>query len=146
MRARTDLGPAGRAAAMAALMAAAAALGGCASAPPEPSCQGGQLALHDALYFGTATPRGTVSADDWSDFLRHTVTPRFPQGLSAWPAAGQWRGADGRIVHEASHVLTLVHPADGRSERALAEIVALYKARFEQEAVLRVQTRGCMSL
>src|SRR5688572_22065911 len=127
------------------MLAATALLAACAGVP-ETACRGGEPALHDALYFGTATPSGRVSPDEWADFLRTTVTPRFPQGLSAWPAAGQWRSADGTIVHESSHVLTLVHASDNASELALREIVAAYKQRFRQEAVLRVQTRSCVSL
>ena len=51
------------------------------------------------------------------------------------------RGSDtGELVHEPSHVLSLVHPADAASETAVGEIVAEYKNRFEQEAVLRVRS------
>lgn len=102
--------------------------------------------MSDALYFGTGKPGGgVVSAAEWSDFMREVVTPRFPAGLTAWPAAGQWRDSRGSIEHEASYVVSLVHPDDAASEAAVRAIVAGYKTRFAQEAVLRVTTAACAS-
>lgn len=130
--------------AFAALAGAACLLAACATTP---ACAPGQQpAVAELLYFGTARPGGVVGADDWSAFLREVVTPRFPDGLTTWPAAGQWRGADGTVTRELSHVLNLVHPGDERSEQGLRAIVAEYKLRFQQEAVLRVKSAACMSL
>ena len=122
-----------------------AALVGCASLPRSVCTVDEQPAVQEALYFGTAKPGGVVTAEEWAEFLRDTVTPRFPQGLTAWQVSGQWRGADGSTVQEASHVLHLVHPNDARHERAVLDIVATYKSRFSQEAVLRVKTHACTS-
>ena len=109
-------------------------------------CQSGeQLAIQDSLYFGTGKPNGVVTAEEWSDFLQTEVTPRFPQGLTVQEASGQWRGADGAIVREATHVLQLVHPDDASSNKRVAEIIASYKAKFQQEAVLRVRAGACVS-
>jgi hypothetical protein len=121
------------------------ALSACA-ATRELNCKRNeQLAVHDSLYFGTAKPNGAVSIEEWRAFLKATVTPRFPQGLTVWQATGQWRSAYGEISRESSHVLDLVHPDDAISERAVLEIVDIYKSRFQQEAVLRVRTSACMS-
>jgi len=110
------------------------------------TCKNGeQLAILDSLYFGTGKPNGVVTPEEWAEFLRSTVTPRFPQGLTVSQASGQWRGADGAIVREASHVLQLVHPNDTPSEKAVLEVVATYKAQFQQEALLRVKTHACVS-
>jgi hypothetical protein len=123
------------------------ALAGCASLDGA-ACAGGETAtISETLYFGMAKPTGgTVSSEEWAGFLRDVVTPRFPAGLTAWPASGQWRGADGEVVREDSHVLTLLHPQDAASENSVLAIVADYKTRFEQEAVLRVRSRVCTSL
>ena len=110
------------------------------------TCKSGeQSAIHDSLYFGTAKPTGVVTPEEWAEFLRGTVTPRFPQGLTVWPASGQWRSAEGPIVREASNVLYLVHPNDEPSETAVLEIVAKYKSQFQQDAVLRVKAHACAS-
>jgi hypothetical protein len=74
------------------------------------------------------------------------VTPRFPSGLTVWPAAGQWRGNDGEVVREASYVLNLLHAPDAKSEADVVAIVTEYKKQFEQEAVLRVRSAACLSL
>jgi len=42
-------------------------------------------------------------------------------------------------------VLQIIHPDDALSETSVAEIVAAYKAAFQQEAVLRVRDSICVS-
>jgi Protein of unknown function (DUF3574) len=122
-----------------------AVLGACATTP-EPSCpQGQRAAVQELVYFGTDTPTGRVTPDEWTRFLRDTVTPKFPDGLTAWQASGQWRSASGAIVQEPSYVLSLVHPPGSTSEQAIAELIAAYKAQFRQEAVLRVTAHACIS-
>ena len=122
----------------------ALALGGCASMS---TCgPGSQPAVHDTLYLGTGKPGGGVVTDaEWAQFLAEGVTPRFPQGLTVGAVSGQWRGADGAIVREATHVLQLVHAGDAPSEAHVVAIAQAYKARFGQEAVLRVSDRVCAS-
>ncbi|CAA9892123.1 conserved exported hypothetical protein [Candidatus Methylobacter favarea] len=123
----------------------AIALSACA-ARGELACKSSErLAVHESLYFGTARPNGTVSYEQWREFLKATITPRFPLGLTVWQATGQWRSANGEISRESSYVLVLVHPDDVISERAVLEIVEIYKSRFQQEAVLRVRASACMS-
>jgi hypothetical protein len=120
-------------------------LAGCA-AMHEPSCApGGQSMTSDFLYFGTARPGGAVTPAEWTEFLAGAVTPRFPDGLTTWDAAGQWKPPGGALVHEATHVLNVVHKDDESSEAAIQAIVGDYKARFRQESVLRVSTKGCAS-
>ena len=119
---------------------------GCASVPLPACSSGEQRSVNELLYFGTAKPNGVISADDWSSFLASAVTPRFPQGLSAWQASGQWQAADGSLTHENSFVLNIIHPKSEATEAAIHAIVAEYKSRFHQEAVLRVKSYACVSL
>ena len=132
------------------LVAAAAAcsvlLGGCSIAPTAGCAPGEQSSITETLYFGRAMPGGVVSDEDWSSFLRDVVTPRFPAGLTAWPASGQWRSEDGSLTHESSFVVTLVHLPGSSADADVRAIVAEYKQRFRQEAVLRVRSPGCTSL
>lgn len=99
----------------------------------------------DSLYFGTAMPGGRVSQEDWQSFLAEVITPRFPEGLTAWAAAGQWRNAAGELQKEESYVLHVVHGDEARYDAAVHDIVEVYKNRFHQEAVLRVRTPTCIS-
>jgi hypothetical protein len=129
------------------LLMFASGVAGCASVGDRPCAAGEQPGVSEMIYFGMAKPSGgVVSDEEWTEFLRSVVTPRFPSGLTAWPAAGQWRGADGQVVREDSHVLNLLHPADASSETNVQEIVGAYKRQFAQEAVLRVRSRVCTSL
>src|SRR5579863_2682576 len=84
------------------------ALAACVS-PQHLTCKPGeQLAVLDTLYFGTMRARGPVTPHDWSRFLQISVNPRFPKGFTVSQASGQWRGADGAIVHESTYVLSVI--------------------------------------
>jgi len=128
------------------------ALGGCVAvrsekiAPVAPSAStessAAPASILDRLYFGRTIPGGgEVSDAQWAAFLAEVVTPRFPAGLTAWHADGQWRNATGTITREPCTVLELIHPDDGALDRAVAEIIAEYRRRFGQESVLRVRAR-----
>jgi hypothetical protein len=87
-----------------------------------------------------------VTPEEWNQFLGEVVTPRFPQGLTAWQASGQWRSGSGSIVQEPTYVLTLIHPASPSHASAIQDIAEAYKLRFGQEAVLQVRTDVCTAL
>jgi hypothetical protein len=127
------------------LIAGAVFLAGCAALPGIACAPGEEASVQELLYFGTARRAGVVSADEWSAFLGAEVTPRFPAGFSVWRAQGQWRSADGSITREDSFVLNVVHPRSDAAEQAIRAIVAGYKSRFAQEAVLRVRTSACVA-
>ena len=95
------------------------------------------------LYFGLNRTAGNVTEGQWRDFLRDQVTPRFPQGLTVWEANGQWRRADGRISHERSKVLLLVHTESTEVQAALTAIIENYKRAFQQESVLWETAQVC---
>lgn len=104
-----------------------------------------QAMVSESLYFGTSKPKGVVTAEDWQAFLNEVVTPKFPQGLSVWRAAGQWKSDAGPVISEASYVLNIVHAGTSPEDQALSDVVSNYKVRFQQEAVLRVRSRVCAS-
>ena len=99
----------------------------------------------DALYFGTAYPKGEVTAEDWQRFVTDDVTPRFPNGLTSWSAEGRWRGASGVIQKESSYVLLIVHSDGGDADAKIRDLTNIYKTRFQQEAVMRVRSPACIS-
>lgn len=100
----------------------------------------------ERIFFGANTPTTPLSDHDWQDFLKNTVTPKFPAGLTVLNANGQWRGNNGNIEREISRIVELIHPADDASIKAIDEIIATYKARFQQEAVLlvRIPVSACL--
>jgi len=94
----------------------------------------------DTLYFGMSRPKGEVSEEEWGEFLKTVVSPRFPDGFTIHDSHGQWREKSGRILRERTKVLQIVHRPSAKNEQALREIISGYKLRFEQESVLRVRS------
>jgi hypothetical protein len=126
------------------LLGTAVFLSGCANV--ELACQRPEAEWSsELLYFGTTTPTGAVSKEDWAGFLDAVVTPRFPDGFSVWKAAGQWKSAQGSLTKEQSYVLNIAHPNGPQAEKALKEIIEEYKSRFHQESVLRSHSNTCVS-
>jgi hypothetical protein len=128
-----------------ALLLAGLAAGCAATEPPCPA--GSQRATIAEAYFGRdIRGRAPVTDAEWRDFLDDTVTPAFPDGFTTLDGAGQWRGTDGRILREASKVVTLVLPG-ATAEQARSRLRPLeqaWKSRFRQDAVLTVYRSGCV--
>lgn len=126
----------------AALLLAACAAGG------ETACPAGtEAATLVEAYFGrNVRGREPVSEAEWRGFLADTVTPAFPDGLTAMDGLGQWRGRDGRIVQEASKVLVVALPGtDAATARArLRPVEEAWKTRFRQQSVMTVYRQGCV--
>jgi hypothetical protein len=101
-------------------------------------CAGTQMTKSD-LYCGMAVKDApNVSDEQWRQFLDEVVTPRFPDGFTVTTAEGQWRGKDGKIVHEPSRVLSVVRTNGPENNRKIEEIRDAYKQRFHQDSVMRV--------
>jgi hypothetical protein len=118
---------------------------GCASVQTNYCAQDEKLFINDLMYFGTTKPNGVVTPRQWAGFLKNSVTSRFPQGFTTWRASGQWKGSDGKIMREESFALSIVHPDDESSDKAIRSIIKEYKLQFKQEAVLRVRNHACSS-
>jgi hypothetical protein len=131
-------------------LAAAAAgllLAACAGGPP-PCPAGTEAATVSEAYFGrNVRDRAPVSEAEWHAFLADTVTPAFPDGLTALDGLGQWRNREGRILQEDSKVLVLVLPGqDAATARArLRPVEEEWKRRFRQQSVLTVHRQACIS-
>lgn len=101
--------------------------------------------MHSLLYFGTHRIDGVVTEKEWATFVEHTITPRFPAGLTFVSGSGQWQSGTGHIIREPSYVLSIVHPESEASEIAIAEVMQAYKTQFQQKAVLRLRNHTCVS-
>lgn len=86
------------------------------------------------LYFGSATPDGTVSERDWQRFVDHAIVPNFASGFTVLRADGQWLGNNGKRVTEATKIVEVV--ADSAQYPVIQAIAARYKKQFRQDAVL----------
>lgn len=128
------------------LLALGAAGEALAASPPLPSCaEGAEPMVSRELFFGTGRAGAApVSKAEWQGFVDAEITPRFPDGLTHFPASGQWRGADGTLVRERSFVLLLWHAPSAEADAALDEIRALWMRRFDQESVMQVDGISCV--
>ena len=109
---------------------------------------GAQAFARTELFFGLSKPDGgVVTEEDFKAFVDSDVTPSFPDGLTLLSGTGQFRDSSGTIIVEGSKVLILLVPARARADasRAIELIRERYKARFQQQSVLRADDVSCVS-
>jgi hypothetical protein len=109
-------------------------------------CLGGQRPTQVAeLMFGRNIGRRIgVSEGDFGRFVE--IMSRFPNGLTVFSAAGQWREQAGdKIVREPSKVVQIVLPGQVDDIARLNEIVEAYKRRFKQQSVVMIVRPACVS-
>lgn len=125
----------------------AALVSGCttASAPQTEDCAADNQMMQTTLYFGLNRPAGeAITAPEWQSFVDGNVTPRFRDGLTVFDARGQWLGNDGKVAREGSKALMLIHGKDARSDSDIEALRKIYKSRFAQESVMRVDQKVCV--
>jgi len=119
-----------------------------ACAAPPPACPEGttQATVAEAYFGRTRRDRPEITEAEWRDFLAATVTPAFPDGLTALDGRGQWRRPDGTILSESSKLLVVVLPgADAAAARArLRPVEEAWKTRFRHQSVLTVYRSACV--
>jgi hypothetical protein len=98
--------------------------------------------VSDRLYCGLNIPDGgAVAPSDIDAFIAQEVEPRFPEGFTVWRARGHWKGGS-----EETLVIEILHPHTPQLDAAVRQIADAYRARFRQEAVLRVTSPAAMRL
>lgn len=137
------------AALLAAALAACPAPKAAPVAAPAPSaCANGgvQMARVELIFGLDFKGGGRISEAEWRAFLETEVTPRFPDGLTAFDAYGQWRvPADGRIARLDSKVLLIWYAPSAAAEANIQAIREAYKTRYDQISVMRVDGADCVS-
>jgi Protein of unknown function (DUF3574) len=109
-------------------------------------CKPGKTFTRTELFFGMSKlDRSEVTSAEFQQFVERVVTPLFPEGLTMVAAKGQYRNSQGRVVIERSQLLTLLYPMNAESGQKVEQIRATYKKAFQQESVLRVEGRSCVS-
>jgi len=126
-----------------------------------------RAALVGALVVGAATPglaqiscappqkpmldielmlgHGKASAARWPRFLAKEVTPHFPDGLTVYETAGQWRDPVTKVIaREKSRVVRIIAPVDTPPDK-IAAVADAYKMQFRQKSVGIVTREVCAS-
>lgn len=131
----------------------AAALAACATpkevaTPSMPVCAAGgsQMARVELIFGLDIKGGGRISEAEWRAFLEKEVTPRFPDGLTAFDAYGQWRvPSDRRIARLDSKMLLIWYAPSATAEANIQAIREAYKTRYDQISVMRVDSADCVS-
>jgi Protein of unknown function (DUF3574) len=106
----------------------------------------GERLQRTELFFGRNSPAGEISEQAFQGFVDAVVTPLFPDGLTVIDGKGQFRAsADSPVEKELSKVLVLLYRFDKAASDKVEEIRSRYKARFQQQSVLRVDEAVCVS-
>lgn len=106
----------------------------------------GDLFSRTELFFGLSRATGPdVTEEEFQDFVDDEVTPRFPDGLTLLSGIGQFKDSAGTTVQEGSKLLILLYPFNKQNNLAVEEIRTQYKEDFQQQSVLRVDERSCVS-
>jgi len=109
------------------------------------TCKADNQMQQTTLYFGLNRPAGeAITGQEWQQFVDQDVTPRFRDGLTVFDARGQWLGNDGKVARESSKALMLIHGKDAQSESNIETLRGIYKQRFAQESVMRVDQPVCV--
>jgi adenosylhomocysteine nucleosidase len=94
------------------------------------------------LYFGLTSQGREISETQWSNFLNQFITPKFPEGLTVINSYGQWySNKEHRIIREKSKVVTIIHKEGLEAENAINSIIDHYRKQFQQESVLRADSK-----
>lgn len=115
-------------------------------APPAGCPAGQQAATRLEIFFGLARPDGSlVSETEWQAFHEEALLPAFPDGMTLLSGQGHWRDDEGRLWREPSKLVVVLTPGAGDLEQRVAALARDYKARFQQQAVLSVESAACVA-
>ncbi|QJT80185.1 DUF3574 domain-containing protein [Kosakonia sp. MUSA4] len=125
-------------------------LAGCAAPTSKQSvstqtCKVENQMQQTTLYYGLTRQGGKpITAQEWQQYVDNDVTPRFRDGLTAFDAQGQWLGSNGKVSKEPSKALMLIHSVDAQTDAKIDTLREIYKSRFAQESVMRVDQPVCV--
>jgi len=116
------------------------------AAENDQHCQVGDAFTQTTLYYGTTWKNGQpITPEEWNSYLSADVTPRFKDGLTVFDANGQWMNRKGDVTRQTSKAVLIVHQGDKDSSQRIEELRDIYKKRFQQESVMRVDEPVCAS-
>lgn len=99
------------------------------------------------LYFGrNIAGEGEVSEAEFQTFIDTEITPRFPDGLTTYDAAGQFLDSSNTLIQEPSQVISLIFEDTLQNQAEIDRIIAAYKQQFQQESVLEVDNEDYLKV
>jgi hypothetical protein len=103
-----------------------------------------KTSLKTELYFGRNIPGGgQVSDSDWKNFSDTAIASRFSEGYTELAAQGRWMDkATRKTITENTTVVILMGKNSKLRCRQIDSIAQLYSRRFNQDAVMRFDSKG----
>jgi hypothetical protein len=103
------------------------------------------LAVH--IFMGQSLPKGgTVTAQQWNEFLRKTVTPAFPEGLTVYSTYGQYQNPTTKVITREPSKDVFVDGVDTANLRSrVTKVVDAWKKQYKQQSVGIVTSTECMA-
>ncbi len=137
------------------LLASVVGAAGCTATTAPPSAkpaacqhgaQHGQPMTRTYLFFGQKTADGRpIAAVRWRRFRRTEIVRAFPEGFTVIDARGFWRTKKGHTLWEGAKVVIRLHRGRPVDNTGIETLRRRYKARFQQQSVLRIDERVCAS-
>lgn len=95
------------------------------------------------LIFGLSSDDGNgVSEQQWDDYVKTVISKSFP-GSTTVNSLGRYYDEDKNSeVMERSKIIMLVVNCDEKSEKALLSAISVYRNKFKQNSVLRINLSG----
>ena len=116
------------------------------AADQSTGCSGSQKMSQVAqLFFGRGLKDGAeLTEADWSGFVAHELTPRFPNGFTIIDSVGQWLNSQGVVTHQTSKLVEIALPGGSDDAAKLDAVVDAYKFQFHQESVGLIIGSACV--
>lgn len=99
--------------------------------------------METKLYFGQfKLDGGTVSDEEWNNFVKNYVSKVFTDGSTIENASGYWYDtATHKLIVEPSKVITAVNRPTVKLNQQIDSLGYWYKKLFKQQSVLRVDRK-----
>ena len=98
--------------------------------------------IKSELFFGLERKGKRITKKQWRRFLDTCVSRRFPDGFSVLDVRGQYYSTERRkLIREGSKLLILLHRGNPEILANIRYVTEVYRKAFQQESVLRVDSR-----
>jgi len=95
------------------------------------------------LYFGQTKPGGGVITEaEWRNFREDQIARVFKEGSTIISSIGSWYDPEShKLITEPSYVVVYFYKRSSQISQQIDSLRNWYKARFQQQSVLRVDKK-----
>ena len=99
--------------------------------------------IETGLYFGQLKPGGgQVTAAEWNSFKENEMAKVFTAGNTVFNATGNWYDPVSKeLITEPTYVVVYIYKRSAQVSNEIDSLRDLYKTRFQQQSVLRVDKK-----